>query len=97
MSEVGVKKEEEEVKEEELASDSAVLLRLKEILKTVDLDVTTEKMLRSTLEVESGRSLVHLKAEIRKEVRHRSGTRDIHDQIARTFADRDLPGLASGS
>jgi hypothetical protein len=59
---------EEVVKEEELATDEAVLLRLKEVLKTVDLDVTTEKMLRITLEAESGRSLAHLKADIRKEV-----------------------------
>ena len=62
-------KKEEVVKKEEEMDDEAVLVRLREVLKTVNLDVTTEKMLRGTLETESGRSLSHLKAEIRKEVR----------------------------
>ena len=55
--------------------DAAVLERLRVILKEADLAVTTEKMLRARLEEESGRELLHLKPDIRKEVIHHASSK----------------------
>ncbi|GAX80563.1 hypothetical protein CEUSTIGMA_g8000.t1 [Chlamydomonas eustigma] len=52
----------------ELPDTSKVLERLRQILSTVNLDETTEKMLRIMLEKEFGTDLTHLKSDIRKEV-----------------------------
>lgn len=54
--------------EAKVVDKQAVLAKLREILGTVDLDVTTEKMLRKLLEQEFGVDLMHLKADIRQEI-----------------------------
>ncbi len=61
----------EEVREEQQKQPSAteVIAKLKEILPTVDMAVTTEKMLRKSLEGHFGCELAQFKSEIKSEVK----------------------------
>ena len=88
----------------EAMDDEAVISRLKEILPTVNLEETTEKMLRGNLEAEAGRDLLHLKATIRKEVcgggrlyaTLRCVCMCLKARLWRCCSDRSVPGFASG-
>lgn len=52
-----------------MASDQQIVLRLRAMLKDVDLDTTTERMLREKLEEEFGADLADKKALIKEEVK----------------------------